>query len=60
MVWPFGWGSSHSIGAFSAASVDSSDDTGSIESISNLDPLATLQEGLDEMEDFEMEITNYT
>jgi hypothetical protein len=28
--------------------------------MSNLDPLATLQEGLDEMEDFEREITNYT
>jgi hypothetical protein len=49
----------HSIGAFSAASIDSSDDTGSVESISNLGPLATLQEGLDEMEDFEREITNF-
>jgi hypothetical protein len=54
------WESSHSIGTFSVASIDSSDDTGSIESISNLDPLATLQEGLDEMKDFEREITNYT
>jgi len=54
------WESSHSIGDFSAASVDSSDDTGSVESISNLDPLATLQEGLDEMDDFGREMNNYT
>jgi hypothetical protein len=46
-----------SIGSFSVASIDSSDDSGSIESLSNLDPLATLQEGLDEIE---REITNYT
>jgi hypothetical protein len=45
-----------SIGSFSVASIDSSDDSGSIESLSNLDPLATLQEGLDEIE---REITNY-
>jgi hypothetical protein len=51
------WESSHSIGNFSVASVDSSGDCGSIESMSNLDPLATLQEGLDEIE---REITNYT
>jgi hypothetical protein len=44
-----------SIGSFSVASMDSSDDSGSIESLSNLDPLATLQEGLDEIE---REITN--
>jgi hypothetical protein len=49
-----------SIGSFSAASVDTSDGTSSIESMSNLDPVATLQEGLDEMEDFGREITNYT
>jgi hypothetical protein len=48
-----------SIGSFSVASIDSSDDSGSIESLSN-DPLATLQEGLDEMEDFGREINNYT
>jgi hypothetical protein len=46
-----------SIGSFSVASIDSSDDSVSIESMSNLDPLATLQEGLDEIE---REITNYT
>lgn len=45
-----------SIGSFSDASVNSSDDS-SIESMSNLDPLATLQEGLDEIE---RKITNYT
>jgi hypothetical protein len=49
-----------SIGSFSAASIDSSDDTGSIESMSNLDPIATLQEGLDEMEVFGREMNNYT
>ena len=48
-----------SIGSFSVASIDSSDN-GSIESVSNLDPMATLQEGLEEMEDFGREITNYT
>ena len=48
-------GSSHSIGTFSAASVSSSDD--SIESMSDLDPLLSLQEGLDEIE---REINNYT
>jgi hypothetical protein len=46
-----------SIGSFSVASINSSDDSGSIESLSNLDPLAALQEGLDEIE---REITNYT
>ena len=45
-----------SIGSFSVASIDPSD-TGSIELMSNLDPLATFQEGLDEIE---REITNYT
>ena len=49
-----------SIGSFSVASIDSSDGTSSIESVSNLDPVGTLQEGLDEMEDFGREITNYT
>jgi hypothetical protein len=49
-----------SIGSFSVASVDTSDGTSSIESMSNLDPVGMLQEGLDEMEDFEREITNYT
>ena len=42
-----------SIGSFSAASVNSSDD--SIESMSDLDPLSTFQEGLD---DIEREIIN--
>ena len=45
-----------SIGSFSVASDNSSDDS-SIESMSDLDPLATLQEGLDEIE---REINNYT
>ena len=44
-----------SIGSLSVASVNSSDDS-SIESMSDLDPLATLQEGLDEIE---REINNY-
>ena len=50
-------GSSHSIGTFSAASVSSSDSDDSIESMSDLDPLLALQEGLDEIE---REINNYT
>jgi hypothetical protein len=48
-----------SIGSFSAASIDSSDDTGSIESML-FDPIATLQEGLVEMEVFGREMNNYT
>ena len=45
--------SSHSIGSFSVASVDSSHDTfGS----SSIDPIATYQEGLNEMKLFENEM----
>ena len=43
-TWPSEWGSSHSIGSFSVASIDSNDDT--ILS-SDLDPMTTVQEALD-------------
>jgi hypothetical protein len=43
------------ISYFSVASIDSSDISGPIE-LSNLNPLATLQAGLAEMEVFEKEI----